>query len=218
MNNSTFTFYDFVAAVIPGSIFLVGSSIFFDVGVMSDLLIPKEFGSLGVHLILAYATGQLLQVVGNWLEHLYWKKWKGMPTEWPITRGDNPTYPAIIKAVFSLCHQDLEKIDPKERLAHWQMDICSIRSNILANNSQGRIQVFNSLYGMFRGLFISFLLLVIIYVAVYRSISLPIGLSMVFMGLSLFNAHKFAKYYATELFSTILWIKNNQPVTCAENE
>lgn len=203
------TFYDFVAAIIPGSIFLVGCALFFDLGIMSQLLLPKDFGSLGIHIIAAYVAGQLIQAVSNWIEFLYWKIWKGMPTDWPITNPKKIFDPKIVDSVYSLSRRNPGDIEKDKLLTTWRFDLNSARSKVLMDDPRGRIQTFLSLYGMFKGLLTTFILLLLLHAIIYPTYSDKIVYLLIFSILSAFRMHRYAIYYAKELFYCITW-KNSQ--------
>ena len=74
-----FDFYEFAGIVMPGAILLVGLT---QVSPKIAAIIPSKdmsLGSLGLFLILAYATGHLLQAAGNLVESVWWF-FPGMPS------------------------------------------------------------------------------------------------------------------------------------------
>lgn len=72
---------------------LIGIGLLFDLGSANILLIPNGVGILGAHLLAVYVLGHLVQAVGNIIEIVYWRPWKGMPTAWPITRTERNRFP-----------------------------------------------------------------------------------------------------------------------------
>jgi hypothetical protein len=78
--NRTFDFYEYAGFIIPGAVVVMAVVWLFP---ESRALFSKEgvtLGELGLFVIIAYAAGQLVQAIGNFLEWLWWKPWGGMPT------------------------------------------------------------------------------------------------------------------------------------------
>lgn len=72
--NRTFDFYEYAAFIIPGAVLTLGVMVFFP---EARALFSKEggvtFGELGIFVIVAYAAGQLIQGIGNFIEAIiYW--------------------------------------------------------------------------------------------------------------------------------------------------
>jgi hypothetical protein len=108
-------FYGFVGIVIPGTLLLVAVEYLFGLKGLNSLLIPDNFGSLGIHLLMAYFVGHLLQGVGNLLEFIYWKLWKGMPTDWPITHQTKNVFQKQFPRFASLLNNRNPKVIPRKR-------------------------------------------------------------------------------------------------------
>jgi hypothetical protein len=191
-------FYEFVSFIVPGSVLLVLVGYMFDIkkGV-SSLLAPQDFGSLGVHLILAYITGHLLQAASNFLEVLYWKAWKGMPTDWPISRPQNLDFSKAKAAVEELCQQKVSD------LRQWRILVAQVRSTVYSSKRAGRLHIFNANYGMFRGLVAAELIVGVLgCISSINSVAFyPILAAVVF--LTGYRMHRFALHYARELFANV---------------
>ncbi len=76
-----FEYYEFIAILIPGVIFLYGLSLIFD-KVKPILCYDISLGEFGLFFILSFAVGHLLQALGNALEYVYWRIQAGMPSDW----------------------------------------------------------------------------------------------------------------------------------------
>ena len=64
---------------------------------LRELLLTKNpgAGNLGIFVLVAYMTGNIVQAVGNLLEKLWWRLWHGMPTELGYrTTGDKCSHHA----------------------------------------------------------------------------------------------------------------------------
>lgn len=57
----TFDFFEFVGALLPGSMLLIAIGFTFDADEARFLLAPTTVGGLGAHLLAAYVTGHFLQ-------------------------------------------------------------------------------------------------------------------------------------------------------------
>jgi hypothetical protein len=78
--NRTFDFYEYAGIIVPGAVFMMAVVWLFP---ESRALFSKEgvtLGELGLFVIIAYAAGQLVQAIGNYLELIWWKPWGGMPS------------------------------------------------------------------------------------------------------------------------------------------
>jgi hypothetical protein len=190
-------FYEFVSLIVPGSALLVVVGYVFDIREMGDLLAPQDFGSLGIHLILAYITGHLLQAVGCFLEALYWKAWKGMPSDWPISWPQEPDSSTAKAAVEELCKQKTTD------LRQWRALVAQARSTVYSSERAGRLHVFNANYSMFRGLIAAEL---IVGASAWMSSLNPVVLYPILAVVVLltgYRMHRFALHYARELFANV---------------
>ena len=78
--NWTFDFYEYAGFIIPGAVLVIALVWLFP---DSRALFSKEgvtLGELGLFVIIAYAAGQLVQAIGNYLEWIWWMPWGGMPS------------------------------------------------------------------------------------------------------------------------------------------
>lgn len=196
-------FYDFVGVIVPGTVLLVGTDFLFNIEELEPLLIPESFGSLGTHLVLAYLIGHLLQAIGNAFERIYWKLWHGMPTDWPVTRPELTRFSQAIDVICQLTGQEKPTGNIDARLKEWRRLVAQARSTIYANGRAARIQVFNGIYGMFRGVLAS---LIIGALLGWRSTEInmfTLYTALILLGiLTGLRMHRFALHYATELFAS----------------
>jgi len=190
-------FYEFVSLIVPGSALFVVIGYVFDIRGMDSLLAPQDFGSLGIHLILAYITGHLLQAVGGFLETLYWKAWKGMPSDWPVSRPQKPDSSIAKAAVEELCKQKTTD------LRQWRTLVAQARSTVYSSGRAGRLHVFNANYSMFRGLVAAEL---IVGASAWVSSLDPVVFYPILVAVVLltgYRMHRFALHYARELFANV---------------
>lgn len=196
-----FDFYQFIGVLAPGSVFLIAIALLYDVPTIKSVLAPDSFGGLGAHLILAYITGQLLQVIANGIERVYWFFWGGLPSEWPITRPKRKDFSKAVQIVCQALGQREPKGNDKEKLADWHRLIAQVRSTIYANDRAKRLDVFNANYGLLRGVLANILLLAaLVWGRIdWWPVAYPIlGILAI---LATLRMHRFSVYYAEELFA-----------------
>ncbi len=122
-----------------------------------------SLGSLGVGLILAYVAGQLLQVLGNWIENIWWKLWGGIPTDWLRSgKHDLVSIPQRDLLKTHICEIlkspafEPQTNSPKE----WHSITRQIHASVSAEGRSDRVDVFNGNYGLCRGLVAAFSVLI----------------------------------------------------------
>ena len=181
----SFGIYETIAVFIPGVITLY----FVDDFYCLNLLENSNFLIL---LAFSYVCGQLLQGISKLIESLYWKLWKGNPTEWMLSQQkniyDNKLREKVLKSFkneygFELNHQNLFLI--KE-----------------VANDDFRLQVFNTHYGLFRALGTIFAILVISYLL--KSKIAMAGTLLIITIISLHRMHTFSVHYAKRLFAVFI--------------
>lgn len=193
-----FDFYEFVALIVPGSVLMVSIGFLLRVDLVASVLIPESLGALGVHVLVAYLVGHLLQGVGNYIEFAYWKPWKGMPTDWPITRKKTNLFPEATASVLAFT-----KSSGVTDIRTWRSLVAQARSVVYFEGRANRLQYFNGTYSMFRGIVTTGLI-----VACFAWAS-PVNSALVYLaivlavGISLNRMHRFAVHYANELFANV---------------
>ncbi len=194
-----FDFYEFVGIILPGSMLLIATGILFDIGSIDFLLIPKSGGALGVHLLTAYVLGHLIQALGNGCESLYWKAWKGMPTDWPMTRPDKKTFPLAKDAVANFCGSSPDSLTVDK----WPRLVAQARSTVYTSGRAPRMQFFNGTYGMFRGLIAAGIIIALFAWKSPLSPGIVYPTVVVIIGISIYRMHRSGIHYARELFANI---------------
>ena len=204
--NRTFDFYEYAGIIIPGVALLVGAMwLFPDIRV----LFSKDgitLGELGLFVLVAYAAGQLVQGIGNYLEWLWWKCWGGMPSE-QMLAGKFLTasqHMRLVEALRPILHnsEPLAKLPHQEKLA-----IVREMYSLVANAGKAsRIDVFNGNYGLMRGLAAALLVIGSFAVATFKGVAV-IDVSVILFLLAVQRMHRFGRHYATELAVQFLALK-----------
>lgn len=218
-----FDFYEFAAILLPGSILIFGLSRIYPA--VSGILTEKDFtlGEFGLFVILAYATGHIIQTLGNGIEAAWWKCAGGMPTDWLRTGKRKLIAPQQAQRIRPQIQQVL-KIECPEQLSDLSSDAWySITRQIYAAVRRAglaeRIDIFNGNYGMFRGLSASLVALLIAGVAEgwppnWRLVGILAAAGLC----ALLRMHRFGVIYAREIFVQFLGITPGETLNPPKKE
>ena len=158
------------------------------------------FGELGLFVIIAYASGQLVQGVGNWMEWLWWKLW-----------GGNPSRRVLAGHLISVSqHKRVVEALQKDGNVTGDVTTCSlpecfaivreVYSVVASAGKAGRVDIFNGNYGPARGLAASLLALLITAIALFKGLYVIAAL-LVLLLLALQRMHRFGKHYRLQALS-----------------
>ena len=207
--NRTFDFYEYAGFIIPGAVIVMAVVWLFP---ESRALFSKEgvtLGELGLFVIIAYAAGQLVQAIGNFLEWLWWKPWGGMPTGRVLT-GKLLTpeqQQRLIEALRpALGGADPSKIPEAQRRAI----VREVYAEVLGAGKAARIDTFSGSYGLMRGLAAAFVVAFVLAIVVGKGATVLGVLAVLFL-LALHRMHRYSRHYATELFVQFLALKSAKP-------
>jgi hypothetical protein len=200
------TFYEQVGIVVPGSVFVFG--LLFFAPVLQTVLTKDgvSLGDLGIFVLLSYAAGQLIAAIGNVAESILWRFVGGMPTDW-ITRTDTTL---LSSTQIDLVEKKLERrlgITEKVRGLNpkvWWPISRQIYADVAKNGKPERIDTFNGMYGLNRGLAADTFALACV-AAVQEKWSIALGL-LVLTGVYNYRAYRFGVYYGRELFLQFLML------------
>lgn len=197
--------YDIIGYFVPGVILTYGFVLFYPSVKLITIDSQLSVGSLGLYTIVSYTAGQIIQSVGNFLTTLYWLK-RGRPTDWIFEKNNNLLsdhqknrliYKLVAKKLVSK-NTDFKKMKQNE----WSNIVRQIISIISNNdNSPKRLEIFNSNYGLWKGLTTSLLFLCIMSFIRYGISNLLVSISLIIITiLSVIRMRRFGIYYAKELF------------------
>lgn len=215
--NRTFDFYEYAGIIVPGAILTLGFLWLFPEG---RVLFSKEgatFGELGLLIIAAYAAGQLIQGIGNWIEWAWWKMCGGFPSR-RVLSGHLLSAEQHKRAIEALRNDgkitaDVSTHSPSECMAI----VREVYSVVAAAGKTARIDVFNGNYGLLRGLVASFLVLLIVAFVLAKGIYV-VGALVLLLLLALQRMHRFGNHYALELFIQYLLVVDDRPRKAAQRQ
>jgi hypothetical protein len=199
------TFYEQVGIVIPGSVFVFGLLLFFPA---LQTVLTKDgvsLGDFGVFLLLSYAAGHLMAVIGNAAESFLWGLLGGMPSTW-VTRREtsllsDSQIDLLEKKVETRLGISVGKIRGLDVNTWWPISR-QIYADIAKNGKPDRIDTFNGNYGLNRGLAAASFALACV-AASQKEWSIAIGF-LVLTAAYDYRAYRFGIYYARELYLQFL--------------
>ena len=202
--NRTFDFYEYAGYIIPGSVLLLGFLWLFP---EQHALFTKEgvtFGELGLFVIVAYAAGQLVQAIGNYIEWT-WSKLAGYPSQKLIagaylTHEQHKRLTEILHTSFGITHPS------KVTLSEARSVTREAYAVVLSAGKAARVDTFNGNFGLMRGVAAAVLVLFVAAAILAKSPWVLVGLAIV-LALALQRMHRFYRYYAVEVFLQLLLLK-----------
>jgi hypothetical protein len=209
--NRRFDFYEYAGFIIPGTVVLMAIGWLFP---DSRNLFSKDgvtLGELGLFAIMAYAAGQLVQAIGNYLEWLWWKPWGGMPSG-SILSGKHLT-PEQHQRLVETLRSKLGGTEPGTILnAQRSAIVREIYAEVLAAGKAARIDTFSGNYGLMRGISAAFLVTFILAIVAGKDPVILGTLAILFL-LALHRMHRYSQHYAMELFVQYLALRRKKPET-----
>jgi hypothetical protein len=197
--NLNFDAFEFIGLIAPGSVVvLVVALLHPELFRIGD---PAEIIILGI--VVAYIAGHLVSAIGN-IAELLWKSPLGAPTlsleEWSASTSVSPDQRSqlITNVRLALHRVALDKIGVSERSSLLKQ----IFLIVVASGHGDRLETFNGLFNLSRGLAVSFLIAAI--VAGLGGRYQLVLWSVLALVLTLFRTWKFKEAYERELFQQFL--------------
>ncbi len=168
-------------------------------------------GKTAVSLIVAYGLGHLIAALGNMIEKVWWWAWRGWPSDWPRSGNRH------LLAAEQLRHMDtaleeklgLQFAEGFQQLASndWIAVVRQMYARVAAHGAVQRVDMFNSNYGLNRGLAAALLAILVTALITqglaYWRAELLLVLAVV---VAIYRMHRFGVHYARELFVQFLGI------------
>jgi hypothetical protein len=190
-----FSFYEFVGIIVPSVILLYSTQLIVEFTFHRQIVDFAKIGETAIFVVVSYGVGHIIQSLGNIFENFVWFIYGGMPSKWLTNKNRFRRYlfdsPLNEKISEKIKNKFGEGIEDYGRLTY---------NTIFLKEKTGRIDIFNGNYSLFRGLSISFLL--IVFMCCYFFNWYITVLAILPFLLSVKRMIRFAKYYATEIFST----------------
>lgn len=208
-----FDFYEFVGVIVPGAVFLTGIALSWPEGSKIERLSDLSIGGLGLGVVLAYGAGHLVQALGNMIEKVWWRAWKGMPTDWPrtgvhqlLSTGQITQVEARVRGLLG---DENFRLESSLTAREWYAIVRQIYAAVQKAGAAARVDIFNGNYGLCRGLAASFLALV-------PSIALVnwpgwgvAALLLASAAIALYRMHRFGVHYGREVLVQFLATKGD---------
>ncbi len=170
-----FDFFEFTSVLVPGTVSLFGLSRFFPSAWSRAFGAEFNVGEFGLFVILAYVTGQLVQVIGHHVEKLLWLPKRGLPTDSVRHKLPEPKPgkmkerglldPQQLKLLAVKIRETLKLVIVEDDLTKFEGNWYAITRQIYAAVRRGglheRVDLFNAHYNMFRGMLVSFTFLLL---------------------------------------------------------
>jgi hypothetical protein len=199
-----FDFYEFAGLIVPGVLIMIGGGALWPDSSIAEVLLPTTTGAALINIVTAYGVGHMIQAIANLLESLYWRRWKGMPTDWVINR---PKHSLRSTAIEDAIRASGYKGEVKD-LKTWRQVFGSARAKVYDAKKDGRVSIFNGSYSLFRSLTVCGL----VFLASawssdhFHTWAYPVLIAIT--GLCMYRMHHFALLYARELHACIANVAN----------
>lgn len=197
---TSFDAFDFIGLVAPGLIFNLGCRVLFPEVAANIPQSSFSIGDLGILATVAFATGHLLQGLGNILESAIWLLLGGWPTEKLLL----PTSRLLTEPQKTKIRSQLLTSSAAESRKLAGSEVRAMYVAIARSASTSRIDKFGRNYVFARGLVSCLALLFLLYGAVGAPTKLGVILLLLGTVLAVGRMHRVASQYARELGVTFL--------------
>lgn len=209
-----FDWYEFAGIVCPGALFLLflGATIPLPDWVTST---GVSIGELGVFVIAAYAVGHMVQALGNMLESAWWKAWGGNPSVRFLKNPDRMLDSSQVRILQEgiATHLGIQSGSPGGRTNRQSQSIIrQVYAFLCANGRAVRVDAFNRVYGLNRGISAALLVGTLLSIAAGKLSWVTGALCGCGAILAWYRMHRFADYYARELFGQFIQLTHDRNV------
>lgn len=198
-------FYDFVGVITPGGVSLLALSLVYPhiTGILPEA--PLSLGEFGLFFVLSYVAGQLTQALGNLIERIFWTCFRGMPTDWVRTGRRELLAAAQRQNILARIEARLNLTPPFQvgnlSAKSWYSITQQIGASVRAADRGKRVDTFNGIYGLCRGIAAAFLIGFILVTLKHGWLSWKSYLGFAAaVAVALFRMYRFGVNYGRELF------------------
>ncbi|NNF05443.1 MAG: hypothetical protein HKN21_01655 [Candidatus Eisenbacteria bacterium] len=204
--NVSFDFYEYAGIIVPGAVLAFGA-----MWLSPELkaqLGPEgfTFGELGLFVVLSYALGQLVQAVGTGLAKLFWWPLGGLPSK-RILDGE-----ALTEQQHARLTARLRELEIASEAASKEEAFAAVRemyARVAASGNAKRVDKFNGIYGMMRGLAASLIMLAVAYGYVRGGEMSGVMIMLAMAAVAIRRMHGFGWHYGRELAVVFLATQTN---------
>ena len=158
-----FELYEILALILPGSVMLYGVSKLYPQLMLFPLDSDFSAGQFGVFVLLAYAVGHIVQVLGGFVEFI-WRNLRGDPMDW-FQKGKKPL--VLDHQIANLEEKVAKLLGIRDDNFHlnnltrkeWLNMIKQMQISVEIAGRTGRLDKFQAIYMMCRGLIATLLVL-----------------------------------------------------------
>ena len=197
-----YSFYEFVAIIVPGALFLFSINTLISINYPKYIIEYTKIGGSFIFILLSYGAGHLIQSFGNFFESIVWGILKKKPTDWIFNKNIFNRY------LFDKRLNEKLQLQLKSKFGDSHSNIGQVTYIFLFEKGKtSRIDIFNGNYSLYRGLSVTFLLLLTVS---YNLVTIKIILILLAaFFLSTIRMYRFANYYAKEIFLTFMIISES---------
>jgi hypothetical protein len=210
-----FSFHEQTGIIVPGATLVFGLLFFFaDVRQLffSD---GVSIGGLGLFLLISYAAGHLAAALGNLVELCVWHVGGGRPVNWVIQKKNRLLSPeqidsleALIKQRLRLDIASISSMTPRE----WLPISRQIYADVISHGKAAKVDSFNGIYGLNRGLAAALLALILLSLAFSETDwRIVLGLLPIVV-VYLYRMYRFGISHASELYCQFLLLPPQPPI------
>ncbi|HZS84243.1 MAG TPA: hypothetical protein VFA50_15320 [Stellaceae bacterium] len=213
--SKSLSFHEQTGIIVPGATLVFGLLFFFPEFRQLFFYDGVSLGGLGLFLLISYAAGHLAAALGNLVEAGIWGLGGGRPVNWVIQAKDRLLSSEQIDSLENLIRQRLRLEIPAIRgmtPRQWLPISRQIYADVIAHGKSAKIDSFNGIYGLNRGLAAALLALVLLSLAFSETDwRVTLGLLPIAI-IYLFRMYRFGISYASELYCQFLLLPPQPPI------
>ena len=151
--NDKYSYYDFLANIIPGLLVLAVLIWLFNVLKISFEFETADILGVGIGLAVAYSFGHVIQAISSFLQPIYYYLWGGMPSDNLLSGKSNMLGEYRSQIVRQL--KDGLGIESSESATSEYKEVFSRAMAVVNSEKIGRVEAFNASYAFHRALLTS---------------------------------------------------------------
>lgn len=210
-----FNFYEYAEAIVPGAVIVMSLLVIFNHPAGANLT-DWSLGTFALFLLISYATGHVVQIIGTVLEAFWWRLLSGMPIDWVRSRPGTllPADQTLVleRRLQMVLDQPADFTIARLDGRSWYFLTRQVTSLVQAAGGSLRLDQLQGNYNLSRGLsaalFATSMIMIVAdpYTAIQDDPNMLFFAIMAFSFgvLALFRMQRFGVQYALELFAQFL--------------